>query len=147
VNLLNKQAQIGPGQKALVFNQTLYHDWVYASTGDMGRWLMNTFVRDNQVVSMRKDVCMHIEWLVAEVDRGSDVFCGSKQQQVLLEIQIKQLLATISNLMNTYESDRTVGDIQGARCRLQECMVRLLCSTTRIFSGHVIVHDDTEVHV
>ena len=141
VQLLTDQELIGPGQKALVYDQKLCRDWVYTATGDMGRWWMNTFVREEQVVSTRIDVCTHVEWLVSEIDRVSDIFCDDQNQHVLLEVQIKQLLSSISNLTKTYMGQ------PGIVCRLEDCMVRLLCSTTHIFSDRYIVRDDTEIHV
>jgi hypothetical protein len=119
LEILQKQEGIGIGQKAIVSDQTLYCDWIHDAAGDVGRWWMNTFLRQSTVTSERMAVCAHIEWLVSEIVRVSSERKTSTQQ-VLLDAHIRRLIETISNVMDTYSNE-----ISSVQCRLKTCLVRL----------------------
>ena len=120
IELLEKQEGIGIGQKATVYDQTLYCDWIHNAAGDAGRWWMNTFLRPSTVNSERMASCAHIEWLVSEIGRVSSER-KTCEQQVLLEVHIRKLIETTSNLIDTYSNDDP-----SIQCRLEMCLIRLL---------------------
>jgi hypothetical protein len=117
---------------------------------------MNTFLRRSTIVSERMAICAHIEWLVSEIERVSMLVTERKtcEQQVLLELQIRKLLETISNLMCTYSNELIEPSCMepsftDVHRRLEMCMVRLLGSMTVIFSEdtHTTIDESPEVSV
>jgi hypothetical protein len=121
--ILEQQELIGPGNKAIVHFQTMFNDTSYSTCGDMGRWMMNTFIREKDSGS-RREVCEHIEWLVLAIDGMVAQTCKEHQR---LENITSSLLMSIGRLMKTYPIDGdSVHDLTHPYNRLGQCMVRLL---------------------
>jgi hypothetical protein len=98
--LLGRQQSIEPGQKAIVDNGVLRSDSVYAMSGNIGRWFMNTVVRSSDTAVGRMDVSAHIEWLICEIESIyplRDVVCSGR-----LDLQIRRLVQTLTNLLLAY---------------------------------------------
>jgi len=141
LSTLSKQETIQPGQKATVCQDILWCDRIYDTTGDSGRWVMNTFFRGT--TTGRREVCVHIRWLVSQLELVDETTCVEHE---LFERNIGQLLITIGSLMGTYPREDGVGQSQPYAI-LEDCMVRLLHLNTLMPDLIRQVPNDGEVHV
>jgi hypothetical protein len=126
--LLSLQAAIGPGEKAIVYQNRLWCDHVYTTTGDVGRWWMNTFVRP-----VHMDASLHIQWLVRMLESITTLTCS---EHTLFDECISTFLKTITNLMGTYPHGPTHASLQDSLMRvlyvhsiLPACIRREECET------------------
>jgi hypothetical protein len=143
LTILSRQEVIEPGQKATVCQDTLWRDTVYDTTGDTGRWAMNTFFRGT--TTGRREVCAHIEWLVAQIESVNETTCVEHE---LFERNIGRLLLTIGSLMGTYPQEHGVDESQSPYMMLEDCMVRLLhLNTTMPDMVRRAPDDNEEFHV
>jgi hypothetical protein len=123
LDLLHRQETIGPGQKALLDNGTLRRDTMYETSGDLGRWFMNTLVRPVSTTSDRQSICDHCETLVSKIESVYTLLPHDPCRQEQMERRINSLLITLESVKITY-TPSTVHE------RLEECQVRLRYLTT-----------------
>jgi hypothetical protein len=150
LTILSKQDIILPGQKAVLVDGVLCCDHVYGMTGDIGRWMMNTFIRAPTSTTRRRDVCLHIDRLVTRLEVAHMVVCGDVLQQVVFERYIGDLLQTISTLMHSYPLIEADENPLQPYTILETCLVRLLQLNNSNNSRSYFIsisHDEQEIHV
>ena len=139
LTLLEKQEVIESGFKAVVHRQVLYNDRIYANTGNIGRWMMNTFVRNE--VTGRQEICDHIVSLVSSIEGVVSITCI---EHALFEKNTAKLLLSIGTLMEIYPKLSSGDERPQTYDILEDCMVRLLHLHGTM--SHLIAHGD-ETHV
>ena len=125
IHLLARQENLEAGQKALIDNGILRCDYVHASSGDLGRWFMNTIIRPS--AAGRNDVCDHLEWLVSEIASVYPLSTHDVSYQTCLDEQTCRIIHTLDSLVNTYPM----------YTRLQICLAQ----------AHVILSRRTVTHI
>jgi hypothetical protein len=151
--ILSQQEVILPGHKALVSDGVLYNDRVYETTGDIGRWAMNTFLRPAKTHARRESVYAHIDWLVTGLVNMFGLTGSDIQLHAIVEQQIGRLVQTLSSLMQVYSADDDViehplstdGDTIQAPSFLETCMIQLL--DLQNMNNSIDIVDTHEVHV
>ena len=113
IDIVSQQASIGPGEKAIVYQNRLWCDHVYTATGDAGRWWMNTFIRRVQAGHM--EVSQHILWLVRMLETITTLTCS---EHTTFDECISRFLKTITNLMATYPRGHTHDSLQDSLVRV-----------------------------
>jgi hypothetical protein len=100
LHLLERQETLEAGQKALIDNGVLVCDYVYASSGDMGRWFMNSVIRPSAIG--RTEVCAHLEWLVSEIASVYPLSIQDLSYRPRLYEQTCRIIQTLEILVDTY---------------------------------------------
>jgi hypothetical protein len=107
-----------PAKKAIVCDGRLHNDPVYDSSGNVGRWIMNTMLRPTDSGTGRDQICTHMEFLTLQIELLYTLLRHDRVQQESIDKKVVCILRTIANLVQTYQSSESQIRLEGCRTRL-----------------------------